>query len=202
MANGRVCTGYSHPMAASYAASAGTVTYTDPFIIARGVSVDISLTTSSGTSFYADNSAQETSPGKFVSGTVTLTNDDPLPGIAKKIYGLPEEKTLTMTGSTTVKYQGYGKQASYPYLGVGFIVRFQQDGVESFVPVVLTKVRFSAPNTRRETQGEEMSYQTATLTGTMALDDGTDKNWKFVFDEQTTEAAAVAVLEKFLGKAS
>ena len=47
-----------------------------------------------------------------------------------------------------------------------------------------------------------MSYQTATLTGTMALDDAADKNWKFVFDEQTTEAAAVAVLEKFLGKAS
>ena len=201
MSNGKVFTGYSHPVAASYAASAGVVTYSNPFVIARGVSVDISLTTSSGSYFYADNAAQETSPGKFVSGTVTLTNDEPKPDAATKIYGLPEKTTKTVN-QKQVSYQGYGEAATYPYLGVGFICRFQEDGVETFVPVVLTKVRFAAPNTTVETQGEEISFQTTTLTGTMALDDATVKNWKLVFDAETTEADAIAVLEAFLGQAA
>lgn len=199
MANGRVVTGYSHPMAATYNNSDGNVTYTNPFVIARGVSVDVSLTTSLGNTFYADNAAQETSAGKFVSGALTLTNDDPLPDAAAKIYGLPEKSTKTV-GNKELNYQGYGDAAKYPYLGVSVIMRYQQDGADIFVPVLFTKVRFSAPNTRAETQGEELSYQTAEMTGTMSQDDTPAKNWKLVFDDCATEAEAIAVQEAILGK--
>ncbi len=199
MAKGRVLTGYSHPMAATYNNTDGNVTYTNPFVIARGVSVDVSLTTSLGKTFYADNGAQETSAGKFVSGNLNLVNDDPLPDTAAKIYGLPKKSTQTV-GNKDVSYQGYGDAAKYPYLGVSVIMRYQEDGTDIFVPVLFTKVRFSAPNTRAETQGEEINYQTTELNGSMAQDDTPDKNWKRIYDDCATEAEAIAVQEAILGK--
>lgn len=55
MANGRVLTGFSKPYVAEYSASGNTVTYKSGMILARGVSVSLSVEASDDNIFYADN---------------------------------------------------------------------------------------------------------------------------------------------------
>ena len=51
MAVGRVCTGFSLPYIAKYAATGGTITYSDVQKLARGVSVSIEPESSDSNNF-------------------------------------------------------------------------------------------------------------------------------------------------------
>lgn len=151
MANGRVCWD-RHPMAASYAASAGTVTYLDPFIIARGVSVDISLTTSAILSF------MPTTRHRRPSRQICLRHRDahqrrPTPRNRRKSCAYCPRKTLSMSGSTTVKYQGYGEQGQLHRTSALALSSDSSRTARRASSVVLTKVRFSAPDTKQGDPG-------------------------------------------------
>ena len=71
-AAGKVCTGFSKPYVAKYAAAGGTVTYSDAQVLARGVEVSLEVESGDANNFYADNIAAETIAGAFTSGTLTL----------------------------------------------------------------------------------------------------------------------------------
>ena len=96
----------------------------------------------------------------------------------------------------------YGNQMQIPYIGVGFLVRYQSAGVVTYAPVVLTKSRFQQPATEAETQGETISWQTQELTAKLSRDDTAQHNWKLVGEDQATEEAAEAVLQALLGGAA
>jgi hypothetical protein len=91
-------------------------------------------------------------------------------------------------------WTAYGDAMSIPYCGVGFVVRYMSEGVTTYVPVILTKVKFSVPNLSAATQEDEIDWQTQELTATIMRDDSSDHNWKYVGTGVSTEAAAESAI--------
>lgn len=194
MAVGKVCTGFSLPYVAKYAASGGTVTYSEGMRLARGVSVSIAPDSSDNNDFYADNVKAESVNGVFTGGTVTLTVDGLLPAAEEFIFGLPEAATVG-----TVSVLKYGDSAQSPYVGIGFIARYMSDGVTTYKVIVLTKAKFNLPTEKANTQEDAISWQTQALEATIMRDDTADHDWKLVAaTEYTTETAAETDLKKIL----
>lgn len=198
-AAGKVRTGFSKPYVAIYSASGGTVTYTSGQILARGVEVSIEPEVGDDNTFYADNVAAEVAPGVFTGGTVTLTVDGLFSAAEKLIMGLPAEKTITVGQDETVSVAEYGDDMDIPYMGLGFVVRYQSDGVVTYAPVVLTKVRFQTAGLSAATQQGEIDWQNQELTASMMRDDSANHVWKKVAEDQATEAAAEEALKVMLG---
>ena len=197
MANGKVCTGFSKPYVALYSAEGGTVTYSNGQILARGVDVSISPEVADDNVFYADNIAAETVPGVFTGGTCALTVDGLLIEAEKLIMGLPAAVSETVGGNTVDIYE-YGDNIQIPYVGIGFIVRYQSAGVEMYTPVVLTKARFATFETAAATAGESIDWQTQSLSAQLMRDDSANHVWKKVGADQSTEAEAEAVVRALL----
>lgn len=197
MANGRVITGYSMPKVAVYSYESNAVTYTGLMALARGVSVSMDVETSDSSDFYADNVLAESAGGRFTGGTVTLTVDGLKDAARKAIQGLPTETTLTV-GSESVKVLEYDDRQAAPYVGIGFVVRYMENGITSYVPVVLTKCVFDVDTIEAETQEDAIDFQTTELTATIARDDTANHTWRRIGEAQTTEAKAVAVIDAML----
>lgn len=197
MANGRVITGYSMPKVAVYSYESNAVTYTGLMALARGVSVSMDVETSDSSDFYADNVLAESAGGRFTGGTVTLTVDGLKDAARKAIQGLPTETNLTV-GSEQVKVLEYDDRQSAPYVGIGFVVRYMENGITSYVPVVLTKCVFDVDTIEAETQEDAIDFQTSELTATIARDDTANHTWRRIGEAQTTEAKAVAVIDVML----
>lgn len=188
MAAGRVLTGFSNVHVALYSNSGTTITYSDGMKLARGVNVNVSPDDSGDdNNFYADNELAESISGKFVGGTLTLTVDGLLDSARKLIFGLP---TASSGG-----WVAYDDDQSIPYCGVGFIARYMSDGVESYVPYILNKVRFNQDSTEAATQEEEVDWQTQELTATILRSDDAKHTWKEIGTAVATEAAALTALK-------
>ena len=194
MANGKVCTGFSKPFVALYSATGGAVTYSGGIPLARGVEVSLDVEGSSDNDFYADNVIAETDNQAFTSGTVTLTVDGLKAAARKLISGVTTTKTVGQ-----VEWDVYDDAAVVPYVGIGFIARYMEDGVTTYAPVVLTKCKFSPEGLDAATQEEEIDWQTSELEATIYRDDSTNHAWKMIGADQTTEAAAEAAIAAALG---
>lgn len=189
MAAGRVMTGFSLPYVAKYANSGTTVTYSQGQRLARGVQVQIEAEAEDDNIFYADNISAESAPGIFTSGTATFTVDGLKLDAEQLIMGL--------SAADTAGFVHYGEGISIPYVGVGFICRYMEDGVTSYVPVVLTKCRFVTPGIDAQTATETIEWQTQEITATLLRDDTSTHDWKLVGTAQTTEALAEAKIKTF-----
>lgn len=197
MANGRVITGFSKPYVAAYASNAGVVTYSGGMPLARGVSVEFDIDEPSDNNFYADNITAETAPGIFTSGSTTLTVDGLKDAARKFVLGLPAPTQITV-GEQQVDVTAYGDSIQIPYVGLGFIVRYMEEGIASWEPVVLCKTRLNTPGLSAATQEEEIDWQTEELNFVLQRDDTPEHNWKKVAAAQETEELAEAVLKAML----
>lgn len=187
MAAGRVMTGFSLPYVALYTANGGTVTYSRGQRLARGVQVSIEAEAEDDNIFYADNISAESAPGIFTSGTATFTVDGLKLAAEQLIMGIPE--------ADEQGFIHYGENLTIPYVGVGFICRYMEDGVTSYVPYILTKCRFVTPGVDAQTATETIEWQTQEITATLLRDDTANHDWKLVGAEQTTEALAEAKIK-------
>lgn len=200
MANGQVITGFSKPVVALYSATGTTVSYTGLMPLARGVDVSLDIETNDDNDFYADNVVAESAGNTFSSGTVTLTVDGLKAEARKLIMGLPEPTSVSLGGGgNTVDVYDYDDRQAKPYVGVGFIVRYMEDGVTSYVPYVLPKTIFNDLGIEAETQEESIDFQTTELEATIMRDDSDNHRWQRVGANQTTEALAYSVLQALLG---
>ena len=197
MAAGRVVTGFSKPYVAIYQNSGGTVSYTSGQVLARGVSVELSIETGGENNFYADNGKAESAGGTFTGGTATLTVDGMLQTAEALVLGLPDA-TQIMVDSNPVNVRDFNDEMKIPNVGVGYITRYMSDGVTTYEPTVLTKAKVQTPNDSATTQGEEVTWQTQALTLDLMRDDSPAHTWKRVADAQDTEAEAEAVLKAML----
>ena len=193
MANGRVLTGFSMPWVALYANSGGTISYSGGMPLARGVSVSLDVETSDDNDFYADNVLAETDNQGFSSGTVTLTVDGLKDAARKLIMGITASRTAGQ-----VEFEQYDDTQAIPYVGVGFVARYMEDGVTSYVPYILNKVKFNPEGLEAATQEENIDWQTTELEGSIMRDDSTAHAWKLIGAAQTTEAAAVDAYKAIL----
>lgn len=190
-ANGRVITGFSKPYIAKYVNTAGTITYTEGMILARGVSVGLAPETATDNDFYADNVLAESVNGIFTGGTATLTVDGLNPPARAMAQGLPTAGSDGWTAD--------GEATEPPYLGVGYIVRYMSGGETIYVPTVLAKTRLSIPAEDAATQEAEIAFQTTALEFTLMRDESEAHNWRYIGADFTTEAAAEAALRTKLG---
>jgi len=198
MANGKVITGFSKPYVAKYEANAGVVTYSGGMPLARGVSVELEMEEGDDNNFYADNITAETAPGTFTGGTATLTVDGLKAAARRFLLGMPEPESITVDGKQ-IAVDSFGDKMQIPYVGVGFLVRYMEDGVTTWSPTMLTKTRFATPSISAATQEDSIDWQTEELSATLMRDDTENHNWKKIAADQTTEADAEAVLRAMLG---
>jgi len=187
MAAGKVCTGFSLPYVALYSCTEGTIAYTSGQKLARGVDVSIEPDTSDDNNFYADNVAAETDGATFTGGTLSLTVDGLHSAAERLIMGLPE--------ADTAGWVTYDDDQSAPYVGVGFIARYQEAGEVSYVPMVIVKACFNQMQSSFATSEDSKNYQTQTLTAQILRADDAKHSWKKV---QTTEYATEALAEAAL----
>lgn len=197
MANGKVCTGFSMPWVALYAENNGTVSYSGGIPLARGVDVTISIEADSDNNFYADNVLAESDRQSFSSGTLSLTVDGLKDAARKLISGVQSTQTAGQ-----VSFDVYDQLAVVPYVGVGFIGRYMEDGVTTYVPYILKKVKFNDPEITASTQTESIDWQTQSLEGTIMRDDTANHAWRMIGADQTTEAAAYDAIKAVLTPAT
>lgn len=190
MANGQVTTGFSKPYVATYANSGTTITYSGVTLLARGVNVNVEPDTGEDNNFYADNQVAESVAGAFTKGTLTLSVDGLLMAAERLIMGLP---------AAAENWTDYGDDQNIPYVGVGFVRRVMSEGVTSYIPYVLPKVRFAQVNVAADTQEEEIDWQTEELSASIFRSDNANRTWKRIGTAQTTEAAAEALVKAALG---
>lgn len=191
-AAGRVCTGFSKPYVAKYNASGGVVTFTEGRILARGVNVSVEPNSSDDNKFYADNQNAESSSGIFTGGTLTLTVDGLYTDAERFIQGIP--------AADADGWVGYGDNKETPYIAVGYIARYQSDGIVTYVPTVICKTKFGLFNQAAATQEDQIDWQTQELTANIMRADDPNHNWKFISEtEYTTEAEAERALQTKMG---
>ncbi len=191
MAVGKIVTGFSKPYVALYAASSGTVTYTSGQLLSQGVSVSGSADTADDNNFYADNVISETESGVFTSGELTLT-----------VKGLEQDAEKLIMGLPTAGTDGFVKyddDQAVPDVGVGFVVRYMQDGVTTYTPVIYPRCAFQFPNTEAATQEENIDWQTTELTATIKRAEDAKRTWKYVGGALATEASAEDKIKTFFG---
>lgn len=194
-AAGKVCTGYSSPFVAEYEATAGTggavnVSYSNGQELARGVGIELQITTTDGVVFYANNGAAESANGKFQSGKANLTVDGLFIAAERLIMGLGE---AAQDGFTD-----YDDDQEPPYIGLGVVGRFMSDGVTTYTPFILPKIKFSVPNRTMNTSENTVNFQTQALEADILRDDTAKHKWLRVGGDETTEAAAIAKIKTFL----
>lgn len=196
MANGKVITGYSKPIVAKYVYNQGAISYTDVTPLARGVEVNLEVEIGDATNFFADNTIAESVAGQFNGATATLTVDGLKATARDLIAGLVTSKTI-IANSSTVSAKAYDDLQVIPYVGIGFVVRYMENGVTSYAPVILPKAQFSPESISAATQGESVEFQTTELQATVMRADDANHTWKIVAEDQTTEALAVGVINAY-----
>lgn len=196
MANGKVITGYSNPIVAKYAYSGGAISYSDKMPLARGVDVSVDIDTGDATNFYADNTIAESVAGQFNGATATLTVDGLKTAARTLIAGLVTTESITV-GADTVSTTVYDDLQVIPYVGIGFIVRYMENGVTTYAPVIFPKAQFSPEGLEAATQEEEVEFQTTELEATIMRADDANHSWKVIAEDQDTEADAVAVINAY-----
>lgn len=198
MANGKVITGYSMPIVAKYTFSNNTISYTDAMPLARGVEVSMEVETGDATNFYADNTIAEAVAGQFNGATATLTVDGLKDAARDLIAGITTKGTI-LVGDKTVATAVYDDLQVIPYVGIGFVVRYMENGVTTYAPVILPKAQFSPEGLDAATQGESVEFQTTELQATVMRADDANHSWKVVAADQSTEAAAVNTINAYFG---
>lgn len=201
MKKGRVAIGFSAPFVGQYNCQGGNVTFTNGMRLARGVDVSISPETADNNDFYADGVVAESEGGKFKSGNLKYTVDGLLDAAERFIYGLPVPAEMTV-GDKKFNVTKYGDNANPPYVGTGFVVAYQSEGVVTYQPIILPKVKFITHGTEAKTKEEQKDWQTQTLEASICRDDTANCDWKWLFEEQTTEAEAIAILTSVLNVAA
>lgn len=196
MADGKVITGYSNPIVAKYTFANNTITYSDKMPLARGVEVSMDVEVGDATNFYANNTIAEAVAGQFNGATATLTVDGLKDAARNLIAGITSTGTITV-GADTVNTVIYDDLQVIPYVGIGFVVRYMENGITTYAPVILPKAQFSPEGLEAATQGEEVEFQTTELTATIMRADDTNHAWKIIAEDQDTEADAVAVINAY-----
>jgi phi13 family phage major tail protein len=136
-------------------------------VLAEPVQADYSIQTNEA-KVYADDGVAE-SDKSFRDGTLTLGVDDLNDTIQTDILGHAKDAT---SGEITTNGND-----NNPYVGIGFISISKKNGAQKFVAKWLPKVQFGEPSETNQTKGENTSFSTPTMTGTIMLDD--TANWKY-----------------------
>lgn len=198
MANGKVITGYSKPYVALYNYANNAITYSNGMPLARGVDVNVEAENGDGVNFYTDNVVAESVGGVFTGATITLTVDGLKAAARKLIMGLPNAESITV-GQNTYDVVKYDNRQQIPYVAIGFVVRYMENGNTTYTANVFKKAAFSVEGLEAATQEEEIEFQTTELEATLMRDDSQYQEWRNLVEDLPSEEEAVNVIKAILG---
>ena len=196
-------TGLSRPYVALFSDASGSPKYTGLARAEKAVKYSIKTEVSDNktNNFYADNTISESDVGAAVvtGGTLSLDVDGLGYDTSKLILGIAE-KSITIA-SKEIKYQEFNDSMVTPFLGFGIIERHQKNGKQSYVAVILPKVKFSVPDDAADTAGESVSWQTDSIDGKFYRC-GSSNAFKIKSPAFDTEDDADAFIHAILGAAA
>lgn len=202
LASGQVVTGFSFPQVALYSASGGIVTHTGVRNLARGVSINPQITVANGGNIlYLNNRASERGKPHFRTGTLGVGVDGLRVASEKMIMGIPVESTETVNigNNQSVEFYTYDDDQNVPYVSLGVVVQLQSNGEVYFIGFVYTKLQFDQFDVPATTEGQEIDWQTQTLTAQILTDDTARHAWKWVSEPLESELDAYNACRVALG---
>ena len=191
--------GLSKPYIAKYSNTGTTVTYTQPTLIGKAITMSLSLNSGSENILYADNAPAE-SDNQFSGGSLTIGTDNLSAEAMLSIFGTKEEAINADGVSTTdAKWLVHDDDQIIPYVGFAGIIMKKVGGLTKYVAVVYNKVQFQNLNDSATTKGETVEWQTPELTATLMRSDNVKHEWKRISTDLDTEAEAEAAILAFFG---
>lgn len=167
--------GLSKPWIASYKATDDS--YEKAFQCGKAVSTAVTPNINEA-DLYADNMQVE-SVKEFKNASVTLGVDRLPANAAQALFGHDTDEDGTETSNAN---------DSAPYVGYGFITAEMVDGIKKYRACILLKVQFAEGEESYETKGDNIVFNTPTLSGTaMSNNDG---DWRVKSPYFATEAEA------------
>ena len=191
--------GLSKPYIAKYSNTGTTVTYTQPTLIGKAITMSLSLNSGSENILYADNAPAE-SDTQFSGGSLTIGTDNLSAEAMLSIFGTKEEAINADGVSTSdAKWLVHDDDQIIPYVGFAGIIMKKVGGLTKYVAVVYNKVQFQNLNDSATTKGETIEWQTPELTATLMRSDNVKHEWKRITTDLDTEAEAEAAILAFFG---
>lgn len=191
--------GLSKPYIAKYSNTGTTVTYTQPTLIGKAITMSLSLNSGSENILYADNAPAE-SDNQFSGGSLTIGTDNLSAEAMLSLYGTKEEAINADGVSTSdAKWLVHDDDQIIPYVGFAGIIMKKVGGLTKYVAVVYNKVQFQNLNDSATTKGETIEWQTPELTATLMRSDNVKHEWKRITTDLDTEAEAEAAILAFFG---
>lgn len=191
--------GLSKPYIAKYSNTGTTVTYTQPTLIGKAITMSLSLKSGSENILYADNAPAE-SDNQFSGGSLTIGTDNLSAEAMLSIFGTKEEAINADGVSTSdAKWLVHDDDQIIPYVGFAGIIMKKVGGLTKYVAVVYNKVQFQNLNDSATTKGETIEWQTPELTATLMRSDNVKHEWKRITTDLDTEAEAEAAILAFFG---
>lgn len=133
------------------------------------------------TKLYADDGVAE-SVREFIDGSITAEFDDIEPAVMADLTG-----AKTGTGNELI----FNADDIAPFVRFGYINKRVKNKKVSWRVTMYYKAQFSAPGDSSETKGQNTTFKTDTLTGSIFRDD--DGNWKYQKDFATLAEAETAL---------
>lgn len=191
--------GLSKPYIAKYSNEGATVTYTQPTLIGKAITMSLSLNGGAENILYADNAPAE-SDNQFSGGTLTVGTDNLSAEAMLSLYGTKEE-AINADGISTsdAKWLVHDDDQIIPYVGFGGVIMKKVNGATKYVAVIYNKVQFQNLNDSATTKGETIEWQTPELTATLMRSDNAKHEWKRITTDLDTEADAEAAILAFFG---
>ena len=176
--------GLRHPVAALLTETEDTVSYTAGRVIGKAINSDVNIN-SNDVKLYADDVVAE-SDTSFKNGSLKFGVDDLSYEVQEMLLGhkVTDGELVANTGDIA------------PYVGFGFYGPTIKNNARGYRAVFFRKVKFAEPADNTSTQGENVTFQTPVIEGTIYADEKGD--WK---SEHTfpTEAEAKTWLENKAG---
>ena len=176
--------------AAKYVNTNGTITHTDKQTIGDAMQANIELRSAEGR-LYAESRLAEYMR-KVTGGTISLGLKYVPTAAQKVLFGMREKtKSVTPAGgsATTVKSLALGAEDEGAYVSVAFYAPDLIDSAKKYTAVWIKKTLFGPPSMSLQTSGENIQFQTPTITGEFLADDTTTKELYEVAICDTEDAA-------------
>lgn len=163
--------------AAKYVNTSGTISHTDKQTIGDAMNATIELRSAEGR-LYAESRLAEYMR-KVTGGTISLGLKYIPTAAQKLLFGMREATTsVTPAGgsATSVTSLVLGAEDEGVYVSVAFYAPDMIDGVKKYTAVLIKKTLFGPPSMSLQTAGENIQFNTPTITGEFLADDTTNKN--------------------------
>ena len=134
-----------------------SITYGSKKTLGKAISANVSITTTEA-KLYGDDGLAE-SVKEFVDGSMSLGVDDLEAEAEAEILGATLDSSGELVNST---------DDAAPWVQIGFVAVRIRGNKKQYRGILYNKVQFAVPNEDNQTKGQNITFTTPTLTGTIA----------------------------------